>query len=161
MRKEKRHFKEKFLKHLSFLANSVKIRSKNPGRKAKGRCAMVAGTFKQEILKVYNNVNRQIFNTGVRQQNVEFVGDKIIIFSLNTRVPALKLLDSQYAGTTDYMDHLLTQVFKKQIKTAIENRFHLNVIAVFKDYDAASESSGTILCLDRDVEAYLNELPEL
>ncbi|QNK39391.1 Na-translocating system protein MpsC family protein [Caproicibacter fermentans] len=122
---------------------------------------MVAGTFKQEILKVYNNVNRRIFNTGVRQQNVEFTGNKIIILSLNTRIPALKLLDDSYSGTTEYMDHLLTQVFKKQIKTAIEQQFHLKVIAVFKDYDAASEYSGTILCLDRDVEACLNELPEL
>lgn len=122
---------------------------------------MVAGTFKQEILKVYNSVNRQIFNTGVRQQNIEFAGSKIIILSLNTRIPALKLLDDNYAGTTDYMDHLLTQVFKKQIKTAIEKQFHLKVVAVFKDYDAASEFSGTIICLDRDVEACLNELPEL
>ncbi|MVB10994.1 hypothetical protein CAFE_16960 [Caprobacter fermentans] len=122
---------------------------------------MVAGTFKQEILKVYNNVNRRIFNTGVRQQNVEFTGNKIIILSLNTRIPALKLLDDSYSGTTEYMDHLLTQVFKKQIKSAIEQQFHLKVIAVFKDYDAASEYSGTILCLDRDVEACLNELPEL
>ncbi|MCI1965601.1 MAG: DUF2294 domain-containing protein [Oscillospiraceae bacterium] len=122
---------------------------------------MVAGTFKQEILKVYNSVNRRIFNTGVRQQNVEFAGSKIIILSLNTRIPALKLLDDKYAGTTDYMDHLLTQIFKKQIKTSIEKQFHLNVIAVFKDYDAASEFSGTIICLDRDVEACLNELPEL
>jgi len=122
---------------------------------------MVAGTFKQEILKVYNNVNRRIFNTGVRQQNVEFSGNKIIILSLNTRIPAFKLLDGKYAVTTDYMDHLLTQVFKKQIKSALEQQFHLNIIAVFKDYDAASEYSGTIVCLDRDVEAYLNELPEL
>lgn len=122
---------------------------------------MVAGTFKQEILKVYNSVNRQIFNTGVRQQNVEFSGNKIVILSQNARIPAFKLLDGKYAGTTDYIDHLLTQIFKKQIRTAIEKQFHLNVIAVFKDYDAASESSGTILCLDRDVEACLNELPEL
>ncbi|MFU0831985.1 MAG: MpsC domain-containing protein [Oscillospiraceae bacterium] len=122
---------------------------------------MVAGTFKQEILKVYNRVNRRIFNTGVRQQNVEFAGNKIIILSLNARIPALKLLDRKYTGTTEYMDHLLTQIFKKQIKAELEREFHLNIIAVFKDYDAVSEYSGTIICLDRDVEAYLNELPEL
>lgn len=122
---------------------------------------MVAGTFKQEILKVYNTVNRRIFNTGVRQQNVEFAGSKIIILSLNSRIPAMRLLDSNYHGMTDYMDHLLTQVFKKQIKEEVEKQFQLNVIAVFKDYDTETEYSGTILCLDRDVEAYLNELPEL
>ena len=122
---------------------------------------MIAGTFKQEILKIYNAVNRRIFNTGVRQQNVEIAGSKIVILSLNTRVPVLKLLDGKYSETTNYLDHLLTQVFKKQFKAELQKQFHMNVIAVFKDYDADTEYSGTIICLDRDVEAYLNELPEL
>ena len=120
-----------------------------------------AGEFKQEILKVYNAVNKQIFNIGVRQQNVDFVGNKIIILSLNTRVPVLRLLDEDYSDSTKYLDHLLTQIFKKQIRAALEQDFHLNVVSVFKDYDAVTEYSGTIICLDRDVETYLNELPEL
>ena len=122
---------------------------------------MTAGTLKQEILKVYNAVNRQIFNTGVRQQNVEFAGSKIIILSLNSRVPVLKLLEGEYSGLTGLTDYLLTQVFKKQMKEEFQRQFRMNVIAVFKDYDACTEYSGTILCLDRDVEAYLDELPEL
>lgn len=123
--------------------------------------ASCAGEFKQEILKVYNAVNKQIFNTGVRQQNVEFVGNKIIILSLNSRVPVLRLLDEDYSDSTKYLDHLLSQIFKKQIKAALEKQFKLNIVAVFKDYDAMTEYSGTIICLDRDVETYLNELPEL
>jgi uncharacterized protein YbcI len=119
------------------------------------------GEFKQELLKVYNTVNKQIFSSGVRRQNVDFVGNKIIILSLNSRVPVLKLLDEDYADSTKYLDHLLTQIFKKQIQTALEKQFNLKIIAVFKDYDAMTEYSGTIICLDRDVETYLNDTPEL
>lgn len=120
-----------------------------------------AGEFKQEILKVYNSINKRIFNVGVKQQNVEFTANKIIVVSLNTRVPVLKLLDDNYADATAYFDYLLAQSFKKQIKLALEKQFKLNIIAVFKDYDVGTEYSGTIIYLDRDIKYYLNEPSEL
>lgn len=122
---------------------------------------MTSGEFKQEILRIYNAINKQMFNVGVRQQNVDFVGNKIIIVSLNSRVPVLKLLDDDYADSTKHLDYLLSQVFKKQIRAALESRFQLNIVAVFKDYDVATEYSGTIIFLDRDVEQYLKEPSEL
>ncbi len=122
---------------------------------------LTSGELKQDILRVYNAVNKQIFNAGVRQQSVEFVGNKIFIVSINTRVPILKLLDEEYADTTRHLDHLLSQAFKKHIRAALEQQFKLNIIAVFKDYDSATEYSGTMIILDRDVESYLKELSEL
>lgn len=119
------------------------------------------GDFKQRILKVYNTINKQIFNVGVRQQNVDFAGNKIVIISLNTRVPVLKLLDEDYGSSTAYLNYLLSQIFKKQIKAALEKEFQLHIIAVFKDYDVETEYSGTLIYLDRDVDVYLNELSEL
>ncbi|MFT8888223.1 MAG: Na-translocating system protein MpsC family protein [Ethanoligenens sp.] len=119
------------------------------------------GDFKQRILKVYNTINKQIFNVGVRQQNVDFAGNKIVIVSLNTRVPVLKLLDEDYGSSTAYLNYLLSQIFKKQIKAALEKEFQLHIIAVFKDYDVETEYSGTLIYLDRDVDVYLNELSEL
>lgn len=119
------------------------------------------GDFKQRILKVYNTINKQIFNVGVRQQNVDFAGNKIVIVSSNTRVPVLKLLDEDYGSSTAYLNYLLSQIFKKQIKAALEKEFQLHIIAVFKDYDVETEYSGTLIYLDRDVDVYLNELSEL
>lgn len=55
-----------------------------------------AGELKQDILRVYNAINKKIFNVGVKQQKVDFVGNKIIIVSRNSRVPVLKLLDENY-----------------------------------------------------------------
>lgn len=120
-----------------------------------------AGELKQEILRIYNAINKQIFNVGVKQQKVDFVGNKIVIVSLNGRVPVLKLLDEEYRFSTRQLDYLLFQVFKREIKAALEQQFQLNIVAVLKDYDAETEFSGTIVVLDRDVEHYLKEPPEL
>ncbi|MGZ7443527.1 Na-translocating system protein MpsC family protein [Paenibacillus sp. TH7-28] len=120
-----------------------------------------AGELKQEILRIYNAINKQIFNVGVKQQKVDFVGNKIVIISLNGRVPVLKLLDEEYRFSTRQLDYLLFQVFKREIKAALEQQFQLNIVAVLKDYDAETEFSGTIVVLDRDVEHYLKETLEL
>ncbi|MNO21562.1 hypothetical protein D3C76_113370 [compost metagenome] len=120
-----------------------------------------AGEFKQEILRIYNAINKQIFNVGVKQQKVDFVGNKILIMSLNGRVPVLKLLDEDYPSSTRQLDYLLFQIFKRELKAEFEKKFQLNIVAVLKDYDAETEFSGTIVILERDVEHYLNESLEL
>lgn len=122
---------------------------------------MNVGDFKQQILKVYNAVNKAIFSVGVRQQNVEFVANKIVILSVNSRVPILKLLDEDYAKPAEYFNFILSQTFKRHLQRALEEAFQLHIVAVFKDYDVKTEYSGTIIVLDRDVEEYLSELSEL
>lgn len=122
---------------------------------------MTAGELKQDLLRVYNAINKKIFNVGVKQQKVDFVGNKIIIVSRNSRVPVLKLLDENYPLSTRQLDHLLFQVFKQEIRTSLEQQFQFKIISILKDYDAETEFSGTIVFLERDVEAYLNDMPEL
>ncbi|ANA81564.1 hypothetical protein PVOR_10639 [Paenibacillus vortex V453] len=120
-----------------------------------------AGELKQDLLRVYNAINKKIFNVGVKQQKVDFVGNKIIIVSRNSRVPVLKLLDENYPLSTRQLDHLLFQVFKQEIKTCLEAQFQFKIISILKDYDAETEYSGTIVFLEKDVETYLNDMPEL
>lgn len=72
-----------------------------------------AGELKQDILRVYNAINKKIFNVGVKQQKVDFVGNKIIIVSRNSRVPVLKLLDENYPLSIRQLDHLLFQLLKR------------------------------------------------
>lgn len=122
---------------------------------------MTAGELKQDLLRVYNAINKKIFNVGVKQQKVDFVGNKIIIVSRNSRVPVLKLLDENYPLSTRQLDHLLFQVFKQEIKASLEQQFQFKIISILKDYDAETEFSGAIVFLEKDVEAYLNDMPEL
>ena len=115
---------------------------------------MTAGDLKQEILRIYNAVNKQIFDVGVRRQHVDFVADKIIIVSLNTRVPVLKVLDESFSATIQHVDYLLSQTFKKQLRMELERQLQLHMLVLFKDYDAETEYSGTVIVLDRNVSEY-------
>ncbi|WP_256252727.1 Na-translocating system protein MpsC family protein [Paenibacillus sp. UNC496MF] len=118
---------------------------------------MTAGHLKQNMLKLYNEINMQMFNAGVNRQKVDFVGNKIVIVSINHRVPVLKLLDGKDRATTRGLDFLLVEHFKAELKKAFAQAFQLNIVAILKDYDIETEYSGTIVILDRDVESYLNE----
>ncbi|MBE6723081.1 MAG: DUF2294 family protein [Ruminococcaceae bacterium] len=143
-----------------FLRKRRKVLKKTP---AKGvlQVSLAVGEFKQELLKTYNAVNKEIFHGGVRQQNVELEGNRIIILSRNGRAPVLKTLDSRVPDITGYLDYMLAQIFKERIKEELEKRFKLHITAIFKDYDAATETSGTVIYLEHDFQSCLNELSEL
>ncbi|MBD2869377.1 DUF2294 family protein [Paenibacillus sp. IB182493] len=113
--------------------------------------------MKQNILKMYNEINMSIFNAGVSRTKVDFVGNKILILSINHRVPVLKLLDERDRRATRRLDMLLFEHFKTEIKAALEDAYQLNIVTILKDYDLETEYSGTIVILDRDVESYLND----
>lgn len=120
-----------------------------------------AGQWKQDILRIYNEINKKLFNTGVRQQKVDFVGNKIIILSINSRVPVLKVLDAHNASAGREINLVLHEVFKREIRQAFMDEFQLNIKAVLKDYDVETEYSGTIIILEKDLEHYLNVTLEL
>ncbi|WP_187355153.1 Na-translocating system protein MpsC family protein [Paenibacillus tengchongensis] len=120
-----------------------------------------AGQWKQDILRIYNEINKKLFNAGVRQQKVDFVGNKIIILSINSRVPVLKVLDTHAAAASREINLVLHEVFKSEIKQAFMDEFQVNIRAVLKDYDVETEYSGTIIILEKDLEHYLNVTLEL
>ncbi len=120
----------------------------------RGESMVAAGDLKQEILRIYNAVNKQIFDTGVRQQHVDFVGNKIIIVSRNTRVPILKILGQRYPETIHHLDDLLSETFKELLRKELEQQLKLNILVLFKDYDAQTEYSGTVVVLDGNVSEY-------
>lgn len=113
-----------------------------------------AGELKQRILQVYNGVHQDLFGLGLRQQSIEFAANKIIIVDVSTRVPILKGLVSEKPVLVSRMDHLLLDAYKLQFMESLRSSLKLNIVAVLKDYDAATELSGTIIVLDRDVSCY-------
>lgn len=122
-----------------------------------GLMQMTSGQFKQEILRQYNEINKRVFDVGVRRHKVEIVGNKIVIVSLNSRIPILKLVDGFDPSATRQLDRALQQYIKSEIRRLFECTFQMNVVAVLKDYDAETEHSGTIVILERDLAHYLND----
>ena len=123
--------------------------------------AVTAGYLKQELLKVYNVINRSIFDMGVREQSVEFINNKILLLSKSNRSPVLKELDINYPNEALQVNQLLINIFKEKLKVEFSNIFGFSIVAIFKDYDVASEYSVTLIILDCDVNTYLNDRLEL
>ena len=113
-----------------------------------------AGEFKQQILQVYNAVHQGLFGQGLRRQSVELISNTVIIVDVSPRAPVLKSLAEDRPDLVSIVDEILLEEYKRQFALELRDRLQLNIIAILKDYDAATEYSGTIILLDRDVSCY-------
>lgn len=120
--------------------------------------SLSCGQFKQELMKEYNEINRSIFAMGVKELSVDCMNNKIILMSKSGRPSVLRELDMNYPLDSLHVNGLLISIFKNRLKEHFEKKYNFNIVAVFKDYDIASEYSVTIIVLDRNVENCLNAL---
>jgi uncharacterized protein YbcI len=110
--------------------------------------------LKQEIIKSYNSINQEIFGIGVKSQRLEILGDKVIIFAVHKRIPAIKVLDETNRMLTIQVDRSLMEANKKLLAEQIETIVGIPIIAVLKDYDPLSENSATIIIFKDVLEEY-------
>lgn len=115
------------------------------------------GVLKQEIIKIYNSINQEIFGIGIRSQKIEIAGDKVFIFATHKRIPALRILDSTNRSLTASVDTLLLEANKKMLKEQLERSLSLDVKFVLKDYDPETELSGTVIVFAEDLESNLTQ----
>ncbi len=81
---------------------------------------MLLGEFKQELMKVNNRVNMEVFNQGLKNQKGEVVNDKVLIIAHNNRVKVLSVVDKTDMVTTRMMDLALIKVFNDRFVVAFE-----------------------------------------
>jgi len=110
------------------------------------------GVIKQEIIKIYNSINQEIFGVGIKSQKIDISGDKVFIFATHKRIPALKVLDESNRSLTASVDTLLMEANKRMLKEQIESVLGLEVRLVLKDYDPQTEFSGTVILLKEPLE---------
>ncbi|WP_227763877.1 Na-translocating system protein MpsC family protein [Zhaonella formicivorans] len=113
---------------------------------------MDIGALKQQVMKIYNNINQELFKTGVKRQRVDIIGRKIVILAEHQRVPALQSLDTTQRQLTRVMDMALLDLYKEELHKQIEAQLSLPVKLVLKDYDPFTEIAGTIIVLEDDAE---------
>ncbi|MDR7316455.1 Na-translocating system protein MpsC family protein [Brevibacillus nitrificans] len=116
-----------------------------------------AGQLKQELTKVYNEVNLQLFQIGVKRLRVDFVGDRILFMTYHRRVPAIRSVDEKNRELTRMMDILLIDEFKVLLKERLEAKYKIKVVSILKDYDPETELSATVVVLEQNVEMYLQK----
>ncbi|GGF94537.1 Na-translocating system protein MpsC family protein [Paenibacillus abyssi] len=111
-----------------------------------------AGVLKQEIIKIYNSINQEIFGMGIKSQKIEISGDKAFIFATHKRIPALKILDESNRGLTANVDVLIMEANKRMLKEQVEKTLGLEVKLVLKDYDPVTEFSGTVILFKEELD---------
>ena len=120
------------------------------------------GDFKQEIIKINNRVNEEMYSRGLDWQKIDIMGDKIIILALNRRISVLKHVDEKDAFTARLMDLALLNEFKVRFKKYFEDRFQLKIRTILKDYDPVNQLAGMMIITVQPVEEFfLNTLTNL
>ena len=115
------------------------------------------GDFKQEIIKINNQVNEEMYSRGLDWQKIDILGDKIIILSLNRRISVLKHIDEKDAFTARLMDLALLNEFKIRFKKYFEDKFQLKIRTILKDYDPVNQLAGMIIITVQPVEEFFSK----
>ena len=68
---------------------------------------MLMGEFKQEILRINNKVNMEVFKQGVLTQRVDVMHNRAVIVARNRRVSLLSLPYEMDKASTEVMDRTL------------------------------------------------------
>ncbi|MEM1502517.1 Na-translocating system protein MpsC family protein [Domibacillus sp. 8LH] len=102
-------------------------------------------SFKKQLSQLYNEVNQEIYSTGVSKQKIDVVENRIVIFAQTKRSPLISALGRRYPELTLSVDGALAMEYKHSLKERIEEQFGLTVTAIFKDYDAVSQHACTVI----------------
>ena len=119
---------------------------------------MLVGEFKQEVIRINNKVNMEVFGQGLLSQRVEIFQDKILIIANNRRVKVLSMVDRTDNATTKLMDVALITEFKERFILMMEEQMGLRVLSHLKDYDPKLEISISVTILEKPVEELLPHL---
>jgi len=116
------------------------------------------GEFKQEMLKINNAVNMEVFNQGLHQQRIEIVGDKVIIIARNNRVKLLSVMDRCDPAFARSADLVLLTEFKRRFVKMAEEHFGVPILSFIKDYDSKLEMSVSVTFYFQQVEELLPQM---
>ncbi|HRL26225.1 MAG TPA: DUF2294 domain-containing protein [Alcaligenes sp.] len=106
-----------------------------------------SGEFKQALTRDYNRINSCIFACGVVTLKIDVYDDRISMLAVHKRQPALQTLSRENAHIADLADLYLIKAFKKEMRQTLVEQYGLDVLAIFKDYDASAQLSSTVVML--------------
>ena len=118
---------------------------------------MQMGEFKQEVLRINNKVNMEVFKQGLLSQRIDVFRNEVVITAKNRRVNVLAFgaLDKH---TTDMMDRALIVRHKKVFAEMMRDELGVTVLSHLKDYDPDLEISASVTIFERNIDELLPEL---
>jgi hypothetical protein len=109
------------------------------------------GELKQLILRIYNATNQAVWGTGVREQRVDLLGDRVLVVAVHQRVPALAALDGTRRDLTRQVDVALIDHYKGVLSAELQRVLGVGVRAVLKDYDPDTQLSCTLVVFEQPI----------
>ena len=118
---------------------------------------MQMGEFKQEVLRINNKVNMEVFKQGLLSQRIDVFRNEVVITAKNRRVNVLAFgtLDKQ---TTEMMDRALIVRHKKLFTEMMQSELGVTVLSHLKDYDPDLELSASVTIFEKNIDELLPEL---
>ena len=118
---------------------------------------MQMGEFKQEVLRINNKVNMEVFKQGLLSQRIDVFRNEVVITAKNRRVNVLAFgaLDKQ---TTDMMDRALIVRHKKVFAEMMRDELGVTVLSHLKDYDPDLEISASVTIFEKNIDELLPSL---
>ena len=105
---------------------------------------MLMGEFKQEILRINNKVNMEVFKQGLLTQRVDVMHNRAVIVAKNRRVSLLSLPYEMDRASTEIMDRTLINIFKQRFIQLMQEELGVTVVAHLKDYDPDHEIAASV-----------------
>jgi hypothetical protein len=103
--------------------------------------------LKNDIMRLNNKVNMDLYGHGIKTQKVYLVHDEmIVIVADNKRISALAALDSCGYNTSG-INLVLLNLFKKRLMEALHQELGLSIKSILKDYDNATQTAVTNIVL--------------
>ena len=118
---------------------------------------MQMGEFKQEVLRINNKANMEVFKQGLLSQRIDIFRNEVVITAKNRRVNVLAFgaLDKQ---TTDMMDRALIVRHKKVFAEMMRDELGVTVLSHLKDYDPELEISASVTIFEKNIDELLPSL---
>lgn len=109
----------------------------------------MSSSFKKQMSQLYNEVNQEIYSTGVNKQKIDILDNRIVIFAQTKRSPLISVLSERYPELTLSVDGALAVEYKRRLKEKFQEQFGMKVTTIIKDYDSASEHACTVIYLEQ------------
>lgn len=119
---------------------------------------MLMGEFKQEIQRINNKANMEVFKQGLLSQRVDVIRNAVVITAKNRRVNVLAYEEVDMR-VTESMDRALIKRYKKVFAQMMREEMGIEILAHFKDYDPELEISVSVTLFDQSIEDLLPTLP--
>lgn len=103
--------------------------------------------FKKQLFRVYNDVNKDIYGSGVVELKISVNDDVIMFYTRHNRVQALRALEDRHSSLKQSVDYALYQEFKFRFGQQLRDRLGIFPKAILRDYDPGSLIAMTAVFL--------------